>query len=145
MKWLMMLFAVLGGMAVGTQAGINGSLGKKVGTLEATLITFSVSTLFLFIIAVALGKGNVFSSAVSVPKWQLTGGLLGAFYVFMMVLIVPKLGTASTIIAIIAGQLLATSVIDHYGLIGGKQIPMDWQRAVGLLLMAVAIILFNKR
>lgn len=62
-----------------------------------------------------------------------------------MVLVVPELGAASAIITIIVGQLLATSVIDHFGLIGAKQIPMDWQRVVGLVLMAVAIVLFNKR
>ncbi|MFC4766457.1 DMT family transporter [Effusibacillus consociatus] len=144
MKWVMMVLAVLGGMAVGTQAGINGILGKKIGTLEGALVSFAIGTLSLSIVAIFLGKGNILG-AFSVPKWQLTGGLLGAFYVFVMVLVVPQLGAASTIIAIIAGQLLATSIIDHFGLIGAKQIPMDWQRAAGLVLMAAAIILFNKR
>jgi transporter family-2 protein len=144
MKWIWLLLAVLAGMAVGTQAGINGALGKKVGTLEGALISFGIGTVSLLLLAIFFGKGNILS-AVSVPKWQLTGGLLGAFYVFVMVLIVPQIGAASAIIAIIVGQLLITSAIDHFGWIGAKQIPLDWRRIIGLVLMAAALLLFHKR
>lgn len=144
MKWIMMLLAVLGGMAIGTQAGVNGALGKKVGSLEGALISFVIGTLALLMATIFFGKGNLLS-VTSVPKWQLTGGILGAAYIFIMVLIVPEIGAASAIMAIIIGQLLITSIIDHFGLIGGKQIPLDWQRIGALVLMVVAIFLFNKK
>jgi transporter family-2 protein len=142
-KWLWLLLAVIGGMAVGTQAGINGALGKRIGILEGSLTSFAIGTLSLLFIAIFFGKGDILS-ALSVPKWQLTGGLLGAFYVFVMVLLVPKIGAASVIIGVIAGQLLAASVIDHFGWLGGRQIPLDWNRIAALVLMAAAIFLFNR-
>lgn len=144
MKWLMMLLAVLGGMAIGTQAGVNGVLGKKVGSLEGALISFAIGTIALLTATIFFGKGDLLS-ATTVPKWQLTGGLLGAAYIFIMVLIVPQIGAASAIMAIIIGQLLITSIIDHFGLIGGKQIPLDWQKIAALALMVVAIILYTKK
>jgi transporter family-2 protein len=143
MKWLWMLLAVIGGMAVGTQAGVNGALGKKVGSLEGSLTSFAIGTLALLFIAIFFGKGDMLAT-LSVPKWQLTGGLLGALYVFVMVLLVPKIGAASVIMGVIVGQLLSTSVIDHFGWMGGRQIPLDWNRIAALALMAVAIFLFNR-
>ncbi|WP_146812093.1 DMT family transporter, partial [Aneurinibacillus danicus] len=81
----------------------------------------------------------------SVPKWQLIGGLLGAIYVFVMILAVPKIGVGSSLIAVIAGQMLASTLIDHFNVFGGKQILIDWKRIVALILLAFALYLFNKR
>jgi transporter family-2 protein len=48
-------------------------------------------------------------------------------------------------VAVIAGQLLTSAIIDHFGLIGGKPIPIDWQRVVGIALLAAALFLFYKK
>jgi transporter family-2 protein len=79
----------------------------------------------------------------SVPKWQLTGGLLGAIYVLVMVLAVPKIGVATTIVSVILGQVLISGVIDHFGLFGSKQIPFDWQRGVAAILLGVSLFLIK--
>ncbi|PRX41922.1 putative inner membrane exporter YdcZ [Planifilum fimeticola] len=81
----------------------------------------------------------------SVPKWQLLGGVLGAFYVFVMVLIVPKVGVATSIMAVVAGQLVMSSIIDHFGLLGGQQIPFDMRRMTGIILLFCALWLFYKK
>ena len=93
-KWIYLLMALAGGLAVGIQAVVNGGLGKKVGTLEASFISFSVGTAALFFVVLFFGKGNLLAVS-EVPKSQLIGGLLGAFYVIIMVMTVPKLGVSS--------------------------------------------------
>jgi bacterial/archaeal transporter family-2 protein len=143
MKWLFMGFALLAGMAVSVQASVNGSLGKKIGVMEGAFVSFFIGTIALFLFQLFFGRGNVLHM-FTVPKWQLVGGLLGAFYIFIMVLIVPKIGVANSIIAVIVGQLLMSTIIDHYGLIG-KQIPFDIKRGIGLLLLFCALFLFYKK
>ena len=143
MKWLYLLLAVVAGTSVGTQAGVNGALGKKLGALEAATVSFAIGTLALALLAIFFGKGHL-PGVFAVPKWQLTGGLLGALYLFLMVWLVPKLGAASALIAVIAGQLAAASLIDHWGLMGGRQIPLDGNRIAGLVLMAAAVFLFTR-
>ncbi|TNJ60622.1 DMT family transporter [Paenibacillus hemerocallicola] len=144
MNWMMMLVVLLGGGATAVQAGVNGALGRKVGTIEGAFTSFLIGTVALFLIMMFLGKGNVLQ-IVSLPKWQLTGGLLGALYVIGMVFAVPKIGVASSMVAVIAGQLLTSTILDHFGVMSGKPIPIDWQRVLGIVLLAAALFLFYKK
>ncbi len=143
-KWLFPILALLGGVAVAIQASINGGLGKKVGTLEGSLVSFLIGTLALLFIVIFFGKGNI-TTLTTVPKWQLTGGLLGAFYVFVAVLVVPRVGIATTLTAVIVGQLIMSAVIDHFGLFGSRQIPFDYKRALALVLLVCSLFLFYKK
>lgn len=144
MKWIYLLMALAGGLAVGVQAVTNGGLGKKVGTLEASLISFSVGTAALFFIVLFFGKGNLLAISEA-PKGQLIGGLLGAFYVIIMVMTVPKLGVSSALFAVIAGQIIMGAIIDHFGLFGGERIALDLKKMVAIGLMMGSIYLFNHK
>jgi transporter family-2 protein len=144
MNVFMMLVALLGGIATGVQAGVNALLGRKIGTIEGAFVSFMVGTVALFLLMLFFGKGNL-GQMFNLPRWQLTGGLLGSFFVLIMVMAVPKIGVATTLIAVISGQLLASTVIDHFGLLGGRQIPIDWQRGLGLVLLAAAMFLFYRK
>ncbi len=144
MHWWVVLIAVMGGIAVGVQAAVNGTLGKNIGVLEATLVSFIVGTGALTLATVVFGRGSV-PAALAVPRWQLAGGFLGAFYVFSIVLGAPRLGVTSTIVAVITGQMLAGALIDHFGVIPGRHVPIDRYRVLGLALMAGALFLFYRK
>ncbi|MGD8191352.1 DMT family transporter [Brevibacillus ginsengisoli] len=144
MKWIFPLLALVGGVAISTQASINGGLGRKIGAIEASLVSFAIGTLALLFITIFLGKGNL-SSIGSIPKWQLTGGILGAFYVVVMVLAVPQVGVTTTVASVIAGQIIMSAIVDHYGLFGAKQIPFDLRRLAALILMFGSLYLFFKK
>ncbi|GED18051.1 hypothetical protein AM501_08480 [Aneurinibacillus migulanus] len=144
MNWLFVGFSIIAGALMSMQAGVNGALGKRVGTVEGAFISFAVGTLALLLLAIFMGKGNILS-VFSVPKWQLIGGLLGALYIFIMVLAVPKIGVGSAVVAVIAGQMLTSTFIDHFNIFGGRQILIDWKRVVALILLAFALYLFNKK
>ena len=81
----------------------------------------------------------------AVPWWAWTGGVLGVGYVTASVLLAPKLGATRLIVLVVAGQLLASVVLDHFGLIGYAVRPFNAWRALGcvLLIAAVAIIRAN--
>ncbi|WP_379970630.1 DMT family transporter [Ectobacillus sp. sgz5001026] len=144
MNWMLYILALLSGVVLAVQAAINGGLGKRIGAMEGAFVSFSVGTLALFVAVLVIGKGT-FPSITGIPKFQLTGGLLGACYVAISVMIVPKLGVASALTAAIVGQLMMGSVIDHFALFGGKQIAFDMKRALALVLMGVGLYLFYKK
>ncbi|WP_231505582.1 DMT family transporter [Bacillus sp. EB01] len=140
-KILLPLLAVLGGMAVSIQSAVNSRLGKTVGTIEASFVSFVIGTIALAILMPILGKGNVLLAS-GVPKWQLVGGLLGAFYVFILVFLVPQLGVTTTIVAVMAGQILISAIIDHFGWFGGRQVSFGFDRSIGTILLMAAIYMF---
>lgn len=144
MKWMYLLMSIVGGIAIGIQAIVNGGLGKKIGTIEASFISFLIGTISLLITMLFFGKGNFFAFS-EVPKWQLIGGLLGAFYVFIMVMTVPKIGVTAAFFSIIAGQILIAVIIDHFGLFGGQTYPLNIRKTFAILLMFGSMYLFNQK
>lgn len=144
MKLFAFMLAIIGGISSATQTGVNGELSKKIGVLETSFTSFFVGTIALLFIVLFLGKGNLLG-VFSAPKWQLTGGLLGAVFVYSLVFAAPKIGVASTLVAVITGQILTSTILDHFGLISGKSIPIDWNRGIGILLMAGALFFFFRR
>lgn len=139
-KLFLLLITIISGMGVGAQASINAGLGRKVGAFEAALVSFAIGTLLLSLVVIFLGKGSLLQLA-NVSRWQLTGGVLGAVFVTAIILSVPKIGAAAAVTAGITGQILMSIVIDHYGFFGVQRIPFDWQRLLGVCLLALALYL----
>lgn len=133
-----------GGIAVAVQPSINGRLAQRVGFVESSCISFAVGTMALFIIAMIAGRGS-FRGIGDAQWWELSGGFLGAFFVTMTIVIVPRIGTASAMAATIAAQLITGLVLDHYGLFGFRTVEVDIKRTIGVvLLLAGAGLVFRR-
>ncbi len=143
-KLIFPMLAMIGGMALAVQGQINGGLGKKIGVIEGSFVSFAVGTLVLLFILLFFGNGNLLAVG-EVPKWQLIGGLLGAFFVMVQIMVVPKIGVSAALIAVIVGQLIFGAIIDHFGLFGGNRYPVDKQKMLAILLMFFALFLYIKR
>jgi len=144
MNWIILLLVFIAGTATSFQAGVNGALGKKIGIIEAAFVSFLVGTIFLSVLLLFFRKGNI-SEVFSVSKWQLTGGLLGATYILIMIIAVPRIGIAAALITLIMGQVISSTLIDHFGVINDTKIPIDWRRMAGLVCMAAALFFFYKK
>lgn len=130
------LLMVCGGIVVALQPSINARLAQKVGLLESSCISFAVGTIALFLTVLVAGRGS-FRGIVAATGWELTGGLLGAFFVTMTIFVVPRIGTAAAMAAVIGAQLATGVVLDHFGLLGGRHIPLDSGRSFGIALLLV--------
>ena len=83
------------------------------------------------------------AALAKVPWWAWTGGVIGALFVASATLLVPRLGAASLICLVVAGQLVGSVVLDHYGVLHARQ-PVDALRIVGLLLVVAGAVLVVK-
>ena len=66
---------------------------------------------------------------------------MGVVVVFTITVVTPRIGATATIGLLIAGQLAMGVLIDRYGWFGVEQVPLDWPRIVGVLLLAVGALL----
>lgn len=142
-----LLFALLVGLVLPLQAGINSQLRIHVGhPLWAALVSFSGGTLAL---AVVLTVARVPWPAVGwigrVPWWQWTGGLLGATFVTSAIVLAPRLGAATLVAAVVAGQMIGSLLIDHYGVAGYAQHPASLVRVIGVALVVAGVALIQYR
>ncbi|MES2523803.1 MAG: DMT family transporter, partial [Gemmatimonadota bacterium] len=120
---LLVIVAIAIGMVVSAQAGVNAQLRSVLGhPVTAATISFAIGTIAL-LLAGAVGRipWPTAGEAARVPWWAWTGGLLGAVYVAASVVLAPRLGAAVLTAALVAGQLAAALVLDHFGLIGFEQ------------------------
>lgn len=132
------------GLALAVQPSVNARLAQKVGVIESACISFAVGTLVLFLVLVAGGKLYL-KGAGEAAWWEWTGGVLGAFFVSMTIFVVPRIGTAAAMSSIIAAQLVAGVLLDHFGAFGMRQIPFDLKRGVGCLLLFCGVALVGRR
>ena len=133
---ILVILMACGGLAVALQPSINARLAQKVGAYESSLISFAVGTLALLIMVMIAGRGNL-RNVADASWWELTGGLLGAYFVTMTIIAVPRLGTVAVMSIIIAGQLITGALLDQSGLFGLRQIPFTPLRGIGILLLCV--------
>lgn len=141
---LLVLLMACGGLAVAIQPSINARLAQKVGSYESSFISFAVGTLALAVMVLLAGRGNL-RNLVDTSWWELTGGLLGAYFVTMTIIAVPRLGTLAVMAIIIAGQLITGALLDQYGAFGLRQIPLTPLRGVGILLLCIGAGLVIRR
>jgi len=143
MSILMILFTLLGGIMLSAQSSINGTFSRKAGTIETTLLTFITGAMFLAIIILFFGQGNILA-ILEAPKWQLSAAFLGTIYLLFTVIAVPRIGVIATNIAGIIGQLVIGILIDHFGWFNSLEIPLDWKRCAALLFMILALYFIYK-
>jgi transporter family-2 protein len=139
----LLLLAVLAGALLPLQAGVNAQLRATLDDpLAATLVSFVIGTAALILVVLGAGVPVPIGAAVGrAPWWHWTGGLLGAVYVAVMILLAPRLGAATLIAAVVAGQMLASLVLDHYALVGFAPHPISLQRVVGAALVIGGVAL----
>lgn len=135
---------VVGGVTVAVQPSINARLAEKTGFLQASTISFAVGTLILLLLSLVTAGGS-FRRVGEAPWWQLTGGFLGAFFVTLTIVAVPRIGTTAVLALTIVSQLVAGMIMDHYGMFGMRGIPLDARRVFGVALLLVGVCLVVRR
>jgi len=141
-------FAILGaitvGLAIGFQAPMNAGLGKLTDPRIAALLNFMLGGVLILLVNLIFGNIKDLSMLKDVPWYYLLGGALGFIVVNGSILVVPVLGTGLALSLIVSAQLLAGMFIDHFGLFGVRQIPIDWQRILGLALLIAGVRLITR-
>ena len=74
---------------------------------------------------------------VTAPWWSWLGGLTGAYYVLIVFMAMPILGTAATVGLTIAGQQLVSVLVDRYGPLRLPQRPTSALRLCGVVLLVL--------
>ena len=113
------ILALLAGAGVPVQATVNTALRQHLGRPEwAALVSFAVGTLalgcLLLVQRAAIPPAAAWARA---PWWSWTGGLFGAFFVALTVVLTPRLGVVTSMALMLAGQVTAALLFDHFGLV----------------------------
>lgn len=141
----LILLIVLAGALAPTQAGINARLSQAVDSnILAALVSFFVGTLGLLAYSLILRiKWPALQSLQQTPWWIWLGGLCGAYLVTVTIIAAPKLGATTMFAFFLAGQLTASLLLDHFGLLGFPVHSLSAWRIFGVFLVACGSLLIK--
>ena len=146
---LPLLITLLAGAALPVQAGINARLSREMGSpSSAALISFLIGTvsilIFVLLSRVSTPEGGFGATASRLPWWIWLGGVIGAVFITVSAAFAARLGLTLFSAVVIAGQLLTSVGLDHFGLLGAERHPVSLLRLAGIALLAVGIALIRR-
>lgn len=135
--------AMLSGAFMAVQGVFNTQVTKTTGMWVSNgWVQFSA-----FIVCViawlVTGRDNVASLAKVEPKYVLLGGAIGAGITWTVIKSMEQLGPAKATLFIIGTQILASYLIELFGMFGVDKQPFDWKKAIGLGIAVVGIVIFQ--
>lgn len=146
MRYFLMLLALTVGCLLPIQAGINAKLGTFLkAPVMAALVNFIVGGFILLTVIIGTRTpNNILLAIKEAPAHAWVGGVMGSIYVTSIIFLVPRLGAALSFGLIIAGQMVFSLALDHFGLFGVPVQPVNWGRILGVLLIFAGILLIQK-
>ena len=131
---LIILLALLGGIAVGIQSPLASLMSQRLGLLESILIINLGGALCAGVPLILMGGGQL-SAWQRIPWYGLGAGAFGLVVIGAVSAAIPRVGASATIILIVAGQLIVGVLIDQFGVFDTLVRPLDLLRVAGLVLV----------
>lgn len=147
MKYLFYILPALAGITITTQAGINSQLRVAINNpWVAAFVSFLVGTIILGLIIIGTKQPiPSFEQIKGIQLYKYSGGLLGAFFVTVVIFTVQRIGSANVFALVIASQFIMALLYDHFGLFGLPQTNINWIKLLGsVMLIAGAYLVIKK-
>lgn len=145
-SWFLLALPLLSGALMPLQAGVNGQLARHIDSvLAASLISFVVGTLALLFITLAQREmPTSLAPFRGLSWWHWSGGLLGVLFVVSAAFAGPRIGALLFMALVLAGQMSAAVVLDHYGWAGFPQASVTLGKVAGLGLIVAGVWLIRR-
>jgi len=137
-------------LIIGFLLAIQGSINTQLTTflkhpMQGALVNFTVGFICLLALNVIFRTQIPDWGHVKTAPWHVfAGGMLGAIFVSSVIFFIPKIGVSTVLAASIAGQLIAASIIDHFGFFGLAVHQISAGRIAGIALLIGGIFLIQK-
>ena len=135
---ILILIAIVAGVAITLQAQFMGVMDKQIGTMESVFITYGSGGLLIGI-AMLLHKGGGLSAWHTVPWYVLSTGILGLIIVAGIGYTTPRFGLVAAISIIVAAQFIAAAFMDHFGILGAELRSLNLTRISGMLIICFGV------
>ena len=139
------LLAAGAGVSFVFQQAVNANLRAEIGSVWwAGFISYLGGTLAMFAMVVALREPWLTASALTRTSWMSwTGGIFGAVYIAISILLLPRLGAALVVALIVLGQMLGALAFDHFALLGVPENPISPARLADAALLVAGVVLIQ--
>ena len=137
------IWAFAAGAVIPVMATFNAQLARSIGSSHAAVVIllfvgFLSGIAFLLSARAPLPDITAFTNTKS---YLFTGGLMVAFYIISVTILIPKFGVGNTILFVVCAQMCSSAIIDNWGLFGVPVRPVSWLRFFGLIVIFAGLVL----
>nr|WP_243771775.1 DMT family transporter [Burkholderia sp. D-99] len=137
------LLTVAAGISVALQQVLNANLRAQLGSpWWAGSVSYLVGLAAMLAVALLAPHPRLSGTVAGVGSWfSWTGGFFGAVFIAIAILMVPRLGAATTLALIVVGQMTGALVFDHFGVLGIQQHSASPIRMAGAACLILGVVL----
>ena len=135
------LFAILAGITITLQNSINGLMAPVVGAIGASLLSFVIQATMIFAY-LALFQHRL--PAIRKARFpESLSGTIAMVVVGLTGVCISRMGSAVTTCCSVAGQIIMSAVIDHFGLFNAQTMRFKPRRVPGFALILIGVLSIN--
>ena len=137
------LIAVISGALMAVQGVFNAGVTKASSIWSASSFVQFSALVVCLLAWMFTDRTNPLSVFHVDSKYMLTGGAIGAFITYTVIMSVDKLGPAKAAMFIVISQLIVAYLIELLGIFGIEKQPLSMKKIVGMLIAIVGIVIFK--
>jgi bacterial/archaeal transporter family-2 protein len=140
------LLTISAGISVVVQQALNANLRAELNSAAwSGFVSYLLGVVFMMCLAAALRDPIPSANTIArVPLWAWGGGILGAIFIVISLVTIPKLGGAGYIALLVSGQMIAGLALDQFGLLGIPERQIDLPRLLGVALLVGGVVLIRR-
>ena len=136
------MLAVVVGILGGIHIPINGALGTRIqSTLVATFTFYGIAFTFIALACLITWNREAFIALKSAPRWYFLAGVISVIVVGSSTFLIPRLGAINLFVVVLSLQLIARTVISHFGWLESPISPLTPWKILGAVLLLVGAVL----
>lgn len=130
--------ALINGVILAIMVFLNGMLAGITGPYMSTLIFHVLG--FVLIIIISIIKKNKFPNLKEVPLMFFLPGILSVVTILLNNICIPQIGITLAIGITLFGQLVMSSLIEHFGLFGMPVNRLKKEKVAGFSIISLGIV-----
>lgn len=139
-----MAVSVISGILMSIQGVFNSEVTKQTGIWIAAAFVQITAFVVCIVAWLVTGKESSFMAVVSArPLYILSGGIIGAFITYTVIIGMNTLGPAQSVLFIITAQIISAYLIELFGMFGVEKSPFQWTKLIGAFIMVTGVLIFK--
>lgn len=135
------ILALVIGALISIMISFNSGLEGYVGSTYSVVIIHAVGLISILIVAAVKKEKIVIKEAI--PFYLFLGGIFGVMLTLVNIITIGGIGVALTTALAVFGQLVFSSLVDHFGLFGLTKYEFNPKKLVGFLIVLCGLVIMT--
>jgi transporter family-2 protein len=137
------LIALISGALMSVQGVFNTALTKNSSIWVANIWVQLTALLVCFVAWLVSDRGSFEGIWTLQPKYMLTGGVIGAFITYTVIVSMNQLGPARAVLFIVVSQIIIAYLIEVMGIWGVEKQTLTMRSVIGMIVAVIGVAIFK--